>query len=107
MAKAKRNPELPGTERAAHPILDEVFGPLLELRESHKASKTALEDAREAATARMITLDAQGGLEKDTEGRPCYVYRDGEQHVKLTLVTATKLSIRNMTSDADDVDAIG
>lgn len=98
----KRQPEIPGTERPTHNILDEVFAPFLDARDEAKASRKAVKDARENATERMLAIADK--LEKDDHGNPCYVYRDGAREVALKLVTSTKLVVENLldSNDADE-----
>ncbi len=106
-AAAKTNAELPGFERPTIKAIDKVFAPYLELRDDHIALTTKLKAAK---TTWQDVLGAQReNLEKDGDGDPVYVYRDGKRKFRLAIehsdekVTCSEIK----GSDSDDDGAIG
>lgn len=53
---ARKQQEIPGTEPARHPELDDAAEALREAQEAYKAAKQAVDDAHETLVQRMLNL---------------------------------------------------
>lgn len=101
-AAAKKQPELRGMERPTNEALEEVFGEFLAARETEKQAKQHAKDTRSIATEKMREVADQ--LDRDDKGRPCYVYHDGEERLRLSLSTKTEIKVKRLTDEDDGAD---
>lgn len=87
----KANHELPGFERPVVDDLEAVCAAFLEARDDKRRARDDEAEARAVATAMLA--DRADELERDLDGNPTYVYRDGARAFALKLATTTKLVV--------------
>ncbi len=100
----KTHGELPGFERPTIKAIDAKFAPYLVLRDEHISLTSKLKAAK---TTWQDELAAQRDkLEKDGDGDPVYLYRDGKRKFRLAIESGdekvTCSEVKGTDSDDDD-----
>ena len=106
--------ELPTMNRPRIDVLDEVIGEWLEAKRIEKKAKSDSKAALSAATEKM--REVADKLETNDHENPCYVYRDGDKEIAVSISSSSKLVSEVLVEgtdagdgddDGDDDGAIG
>lgn len=94
---ARKQQDIPGTERPSIPELDEVICTWLDAKDEAKNKREEATEARTAATEAIREVADQ--LERDDHDNPVYCYRDDYREIAVKLSTSSKLITEVLLSE--------
>lgn len=90
---ARKQKEIPGTERPTVEVIDEAAATHLEAVADAKTAKEHAEDAKKVVLQAMVENIKK--LEKDSDGNHTYPYQDGDIEKVFVLCHDDALRVRN------------